>query len=80
MATAWVFTLPCSGLVGAAAYGLAHAVNGTLGVIVILIILAGLAGLIFWRSRADKVDHNNVNAEWTGTVSPTESEPAAAAS
>jgi len=80
MATAWVFTLPCSGLVGAAAYALAHAVNGTLGVIVILIILAGLAGLIFWRSRSDKVDHNNVNAEWTGTVAPAESEPAAAAS
>jgi PiT family inorganic phosphate transporter len=80
MATAWVFTLPCSGLVGAAAYALAHAVNGTLGVIVILIILAGLAGLIFWRSRSGKVDHNNVNAEWTGTVAPAEPEPAAAAS
>ena len=80
MATAWVFTLPCSGLVGAAAYALAHAVHGTLGVIVILIILAGLAGLIFWRSRSGKVDHNNVNAEWTGTVAPTEPEPAAAAS
>ena len=80
MATAWVFTLPCSGLVGAAAYALAHAVNGTLGVIVILIILAALAGLIFWRSRSNKVDHNNVNAEWTGTVAPAEPEPAAAAS
>jgi inorganic phosphate transporter, PiT family len=80
MATAWVFTLPCSGLVGAAAYGLAHAVNGTLGVIVILIILAGLAGVIFWRSRSSKVDHNSVNAEWTGTVAPAEPEPAATAS
>ena len=80
MATAWVFTLPCSGLVGAAAYGLAHAVNGTLGVIVILIILAALAGLIFWRSRSGKVDHNSVNAEWTGTVAPAEPEPAATAS
>ncbi len=80
MATAWVFTLPCSGLVGAAAYGLANAVHGTLGVIVILIILAGLAGLIFWRSRSGKVDRNNVNAEWTGTVAPAEPEPAATAS
>ncbi|MFZ0756252.1 MAG: inorganic phosphate transporter [Trebonia sp.] len=80
MATAWVFTLPCSGLVGAAAYALANAVHGTLGVIVILIILAGLAGLIFWRSRSGKVDHNNVNAEWTGTVAPAEPEPAATAS
>ncbi len=80
MATAWVFTLPCSGLVGAAAYGLAHAVNGTLGVIVILIILAALGGVIFWRSRSSKVDHNSVNAEWTGTVAPAEPEPAATAS
>ncbi len=80
MATAWVFTLPCSGLVGAGAYALANGVHGTLGVIVILIILAALAGLIFWRSRSNKVDHNNVNAEWTGTVTPTEPEPAAAAS
>jgi PiT family inorganic phosphate transporter len=80
MATAWVFTLPCSGLVGAAAYALAHAVNGTLGVIVILVILAALAGLIYWRSRSNKVDHNNVNAEWTGTVAPAEPEPAATAS
>jgi inorganic phosphate transporter, PiT family len=80
MATAWVFTLPCSGLVGAAAYALANGIHGTLGVIVVLIILAGLAGAIFWRSRSDKVDHNNVNAEWTGTVAPAESEPAATAS
>jgi inorganic phosphate transporter, PiT family len=80
MATAWVFTLPCSGLVGAAAYALANAVHGTFGVIVVLIILAGLGAVIFWRSRATKVDHNNVNAEWTGTVAPTEPEPAAAAS
>jgi inorganic phosphate transporter, PiT family len=80
MATAWVFTLPCSGLVGAAAYALAHAVNGTLGVIVILVILAGLGGLIFRRSRSSKVDHNSVNAEWTGTVAPAEPQPAATAS
>ena len=43
---------------------------GTLGVIIDLVILAALSGFIFWRSRATKVDHNNVNAEWTGGVSP----------
>jgi PiT family inorganic phosphate transporter len=79
MATAWVFTLPCSGLVGAAAYGIAHAVGGSVGVIIVLIILAALAALIYYRSRRSKVDHNNVNAEWTGTVTPAEPEPAAAA-
>jgi len=79
MATAWLFTLPCSGLVGAAAYGIAHAVNGSVGVIIVLIILAALAGLIYYRSRGSKVDHNNVNTEWAGTVTPAEPEPAAAA-
>jgi inorganic phosphate transporter, PiT family len=80
MATAWVFTLPSAGIVGAAAYGLAYGIGGTIGVIVDLIALAALSGLIYWRSRGSKVDHNNVNAEWTGTVTPAEPEPAAAAS
>jgi PiT family inorganic phosphate transporter len=70
MATAWVFTLPCSALVGAIAYGIAYGIGGTLGVIIDLIVLAALSGFIFWRSRATKVDHNNVNAEWTGTLAP----------
>jgi inorganic phosphate transporter, PiT family len=79
MATAWVFTLPSAGLVGAGAYEIAHAINGSGGVILLLAILAVLSGLIYWRSRAAKVDHNNVNAEWTGTVAPAdEPEPATA--
>jgi PiT family inorganic phosphate transporter len=70
MATAWVFTLPSAGLVGAGAYYLAHGIGGTAGVIVDILILVAISGFIFWRSRASKVDHNNVNAEWTGTVAP----------
>jgi len=62
MATAWVFTLPCAGIVGAASYGIAHGIGGTAGVIVILVILAALSGLIYWQSRQAKVDHQNVNA------------------
>jgi inorganic phosphate transporter, PiT family len=79
MASAWLFTLPCSALVGAGAYALANAVHGSPGVIIILIILALLAAFIYYRSRKTKIDHNNVNAEWTGTVTPAEAEPAAAA-
>jgi inorganic phosphate transporter, PiT family len=78
MATAWVFTLPSAALVGAGAEALAHAIGGTLGVVIDLIILAAVAGFIYWRSRGSKVDHNNVNDEWTGSVAP-EPEPAAAA-
>jgi inorganic phosphate transporter, PiT family len=70
MATAWVFTLPSAGIVGALAYGIAYGVGGTFGVILDLILLAALSGFIFWRSRATKVDHNNVNSEWTGGVAP----------
>ena len=79
MATAWVFTLPSAAVVGAAAFALAHAIGGTPGVIVDLVILLAVVGVIYWRSRGSKVDHNNVNDEWTGSVAPTEQpEPAAA--
>jgi hypothetical protein len=48
-------------------------------VIILLAILAGLSVAIYLRSRAAKVDHNNVNDEWTGGAAPSEPEPAAAA-
>jgi PiT family inorganic phosphate transporter len=78
MATAWVFTLPSAAIVGAAAEGLARGIGGTTGVIIDLLILLAVVALIYWRSRASKVDHKNVNAEWTGTVAPAEPQPAAA--
>jgi PiT family inorganic phosphate transporter len=79
MATAWLFTLPSAGVVGALSYWLAHGIGGSAGVIILLAILTALSGAIYWRSRADKVDHNNVNDEWSGGVAPSEPEPAAAA-
>jgi inorganic phosphate transporter, PiT family len=66
MATAWLFTLPAAGVAGALAYWLAHGIGGSLGVIILLAILAGLCLAIYWRSRTNKVDHSNVNDEWTG--------------
>ena len=78
MATAWLFTLPSAALVGAGAEALAHGIGGTLGVVVDLILLAALAGFIYYRSRASKVDHNNVNSEWTGGVAPEPAETVAA--
>jgi len=79
MATAWIFTLPSAALVGAGAYALAHVIGGTLGVVVDLIILLAVVAVIYWKSRATKVDHKNVNDEWTGSVAPAEPEHAAAA-
>ena len=79
MATAWLFTLPSAGVVGALSYWLAHGIGGSLGVFILLAVLVGLSGAIYWRSRATKVDHSNVNDEWSGGVAPAEPEPAAAA-
>jgi inorganic phosphate transporter, PiT family len=73
MATAWVFTLPSAAIVGAIAYWIADGIggkNGTWGVVVDVLLLIALSGFIFWRSRATKVDHNNVNSEWSGGVAP----------
>jgi PiT family inorganic phosphate transporter len=70
MATAWLFTLPLAALVGAASYGIAKGIGGDPGIFVVLLILIGIAGTIYLRSRKDKVGHDNVNAEWTGSGGP----------
>jgi PiT family inorganic phosphate transporter len=77
MATAWVFTLPSAGLVGAGAEALARVIGGTAGVVIDLVLLVAVAATVYLRSRATKVDHNNVNDDWTGSVAT--AEPAAAA-
>jgi PiT family inorganic phosphate transporter len=70
MAMAWLLTLPAAALVGAGSYAIAHGIGGTGGVIVVLAILIGVAGMIYLRSRKTAVSHDNVNDEWTGTVAP----------
>jgi PiT family inorganic phosphate transporter len=72
MATAWLFTLPAAGLVGAGGYALADGIGGTPGVLVDLVILIAVAALIYVRSRKTAVSHDNVNAEWAGSVAPKE--------
>ena len=47
--------------------------------IVDLLILAAVSAVIYARSRASKVNHANVNDEWTGLVTPAEPQPIAAA-
>jgi inorganic phosphate transporter, PiT family len=78
MATAWIFTLPAAAIVGAVAEYIAHGIGGTLGVVVDLVLLVAVAATIYFRSRKGKVDPNNVNEEWTGSVTPPAPEPAAA--
>jgi PiT family inorganic phosphate transporter len=80
MATAWVFTLPSAGVVGAAGYGLANGIGGDAGVIVAFAVLVAIAGMIFAKSRKNKVHSDNVNDEWTGTPYPARTaEPSMAA-
>jgi inorganic phosphate transporter, PiT family len=70
MATGWLLTLPAAGAVGAGSFALADAVGGDAGVIVVLAVLAAISGFIYLRSRRAPVGHDNVNAEWTGSVAP----------
>jgi inorganic phosphate transporter, PiT family len=70
MATAWVFTLPSAGVVGALAYEAAHGIGGLAGVAVIFVVLAGCATAFFLASRRTAVTAANVNSEWSGSVAP----------
>jgi PiT family inorganic phosphate transporter len=68
-----------SGLVGAGSYALASAIGGTAGVVVDGVLLLAVIAAIYLRSRTNKVNHQNVNEEWVGTVVPAaSSEPIAA--
>jgi inorganic phosphate transporter, PiT family len=73
MAVAWLVTLPAAALVGALSYwlsyGLKSATNSQLaGDGVIFLILVALSGFMYWRAQQQKVDSNNVNADWDDTT------------
>jgi PiT family inorganic phosphate transporter len=78
MATAWLLTLPSAGVVGALSYALASGIGGDAGVLVVLAVLVAIGIFIYLRSRRTAVRHDNVNAEWAGSVAPPESDKAAA--
>jgi PiT family inorganic phosphate transporter len=68
MVVAWLVTLPLAGLVGAVTYWIVHLIGGYPGAIIGFGLLAAVSTLIYIRSRKAKVDHNNVNAEWEGSL------------
>jgi len=68
MVVAWLVTLPLAGLVGALTYWIVHLIGGYPGAIVGVGLLVAVSATIYIRSRKTKVDHNNVNAEWEGSV------------
>jgi PiT family inorganic phosphate transporter len=68
MVVAWLVTLPLAGLVGAVTYWIVHLIGGYPGAIVGFGLLVAAAGAIYVQSRKTKVDHNNVNDEWEGSL------------
>jgi PiT family inorganic phosphate transporter len=70
MATAWVITLPSAGVMGAVSYFIADGIGGTIGILVVMLILIAISSGIYWRSRASRVSPANVNSQWAGTVAP----------
>lgn len=68
MATAWLVTLPLSGLVGAISYWIVHLIGGYPGALVGFSLLIAVSAAIYIRSRKVKVDHSNVNADWEGNL------------
>jgi PiT family inorganic phosphate transporter len=70
MVIAWVLTLPAAGVVGAVAYYAADGIGGSIGVTAVFVALLVAAGMFYAKSRKSKVSHDNVNADWTGSVTP----------
>ncbi|MEV8322001.1 inorganic phosphate transporter [Kitasatospora sp. NPDC056731] len=70
MVTAWLLTLPASALAGAVAYWAANGIGGTAGVVVIVGALVAASAAFFAASRHPAVTPENVNAVWTGSVTP----------
>ena len=77
MALAWLITLPAAALVGAVMWWVGHLIGGAPGAVVITIILIGLSGYIWLRSRREPVSHDTVNDDWDGAGVTPESVPVA---
>ncbi len=68
MGVAWLVTLPLAGLVGAFTYGVVHLIGGYPGAIIGFLMLVAVSATIYVRSRKVKVNHNNVNDDWEGSL------------
>ncbi|MET9328312.1 inorganic phosphate transporter [Tsukamurella sp. NPDC003166] len=75
MVAAWVITLPAAAIVGAVMWFVAAKIPTLAGPLVAFAILVALSGYMYRRAQQQKVDSNNVNAEWdeeTHSVTPAE--------
>jgi PiT family inorganic phosphate transporter len=67
MIAAWLITLPAAAIVGALMWWIGHLIGGLAGALTVFVILVGLAGYMYLRSKRTPVDHSNVNDEWQDT-------------
>jgi inorganic phosphate transporter, PiT family len=67
MALAWMVTLPAAAVVGAVMWWLGDLLGGYAGPLAVFVVLLGLAGFMYARSKLQPVHPGNVNDEWTGT-------------
>ena len=67
MVSAWIFTMPSAGAVGALAYAVANGIGGNAGVILVFLPWFAIGLAFYLKSRKTKVTPDNVNDEWTGT-------------
>jgi len=72
MVGAWVLTLPAAAAVGAVAFKLASVIGGAAGIAVVAGAVLVFVIAIFTMSRRARINHENVNDAWTGTVLPQE--------
>ncbi len=68
MGVAWLLTLPAAAIVGAVCSLIASL--GTVGPIIVFVLLLGVASLIFVRARRKNVGAHNVNDDWDGAQRP----------
>jgi inorganic phosphate transporter, PiT family len=65
MVVAWVITLPMAGLVGASTWWIGDVAGGGLaGALAMVVVLVAASALMFFRSRRQPVNADNVNDDW----------------
>jgi PiT family inorganic phosphate transporter len=72
MAVAWLLTLPAAAVVGALTFWISHGIaafsSALVGDIVTFLILLAASYYMWWRAQQQRVDANNVNADWDSTT------------
>lgn len=65
-----MLTLPLAGVMGAACWALAHAIDGLAGVLVVSALLLIATAYMYARSRRNPIDKTNVTQDWDPSLDP----------